>query len=212
MSFSIASGTADLYDGAVVAADGLSFDGSSYALINTAGMLDHLGVYTIEFEVSPNGTINNAGLMWLSTWGAGPRQMMYFDNRWGWSWITVLQGAINGEYDFRENVSRSMPAGFSHVAFVCDTTTVKVYVNGVLKNTYTDMSQHLGFSDYIWRFGADYGSWQGPLNGKLRNVRFSRSIRYSGPFTPPASLPAFDIETLFRASFLNDASFQYMCV
>ena len=99
----------------------------------------------------------------------------------------------------------ALPANqWSHVAVVYDNGAVRIFVNGV-SNTPATVGATLRISTAGLRLGglAGYPFFAGALD----DVRISSAARYIANFTPPATLPAADADTLAQWAF-NEGSGQ----
>ncbi|HHW88054.1 MAG TPA: hypothetical protein GX400_17835 [Chloroflexi bacterium] len=97
----------------------------------------------------------------------------------------------------------TLPAGqWAHVAAVYDNGAVRLFVNGVATTPAT-----VGATLRITPSGLRMGGVPGYayFAGALDDVRISASVRYTANFTPPATLPAVDVDTLAQWAFNEGA-------
>lgn len=83
-------------------------------------------------------------------------------------------------YGISEEVT--IPSGWNHIAFVCHSGMIKIYLNGLLviskaKYTYTFPSGNFYIGS---RFNANYD-----FNGYIDELRISNIARWTSDFTPP---------------------------
>ena len=83
---------------------------------------------------------------------------------------------------------------WTHLAIVRVSNTVKFYVNGVADATTVSLTGNLTDLEYIGT-GRSFTSAGQVFDGKVSNVRFSSTARYTSNFTPPTAAFATDSDT-----------------
>lgn len=184
------------------------FNGSDmYQTVTHATSLNLTAAFTIEFWMMmtyyPNGTGGGASrhiitkspssgsIGWtIAIDGSG---LLYFYDYVGSTayYVNSTSPHVSSGY------YRFLPGIWYHVAFVRENTAAsgfKFYVDGQLKNTYSNSTSFTNADNMV--IGRDRG---GTLYyaGWLHNMRISNSARYTGVFTPPATLFTHDSNTLF---------------
>jgi hypothetical protein len=87
-----------------------------------------------------------------------------------------------------------------HCAVVKNGTDMKVYVDGVQDSSST-LSNSTFSLDPNYVFVGDFGPGGYPMDGRLSNLRFSDTARYTSAFTPPSSPLSEDGDTVFLMPF-----------
>ena len=153
--------------------------------------------FTVEAWVRPAGA-NANGIMlaeaddnngWSLELDAG-RPILWLSTNVGW------QGVL---------YPTALPAGqWAHVAAVYDNGAARLFVNGVATTPAT-VGATLRITTGGFRMGGVPGFTY--FAGTLDDVRISSSVRYTANFTPPATLPAPDANTLAQWA-LNEGAGQ----
>ncbi len=157
----------------------MSFDGGTTLLTLPGSTLwSQVGAYTLEAWVN---LPNNGGGGWL------------------WSRVTPnylnLIVNSNGSVDIDKSsvgIQRSFAAGtiptntWAHIAMTSDGTTVRFFVNGVLKGSFAAGSQSNGGGGSI--VIGRYANGNGWFKGAVDELRWTSGVaRYTADFTPPTA-------------------------
>lgn len=162
----------------------LTFDGANDFV--AAARSVNASRFTVEAWVRPAGASANGIMLaeaddnngWSLELDAG-RPILWLSTNVGW------QGVL---------YPTALPAGqWAHVAAVYDNGAVRLFVNGVATTPAT-----VGATLRITTGGLRMGGVPGYtyFAGALDDVRLSSSVRYTANFTPPATLPSPDVDTL----------------
>ena len=161
----------------------LSFDGVDDVVIAAAA--NHAGVLTVEFWVRPSSSAMEAIIINQA------------DDVDGWS-VELNDGrpsfwvATSGGWQVVRHSTLLAGGTWYHVAATYNNGAARVFVNGQPGTAATLPSGLRVAADL--RFGGIPG--YGRFAGNLDDVRISQVVRYSAAFTPPATLPALDTNTL----------------
>lgn len=127
-----------------------------------------------------------------------------FNNSANGSVFSVRVNGLGNHYFGTATVNNG---AWHHVAVVCDSNALKVYVNGVLdiSATITPVSANRP----VWiGTNHDYASYNTDINGFMAGVRIvNNAAVYSANFTPPTSPPTAITNTQLLCNFTNAAIF-----
>ncbi len=167
------------------------FDGTGdyLSIADSAALQFGTGNFTVEcwvYEPAQSGQYNTV----IGKWGSG------FGTTGDWSLRTRFNNATqfavtirntSGWYDIQTNVSVSDNT-WHHLAFVRDsTTTIKLYIDGVLKTTQAVSSSDIVGSSATMSIGGNIASSTGEVasTGYISNVRITKGqALYTTTFTP----------------------------
>lgn len=170
------------------------FDGSGdyLSIADSAALQFGTGNFTVEcwvYEPAQSGQYNTV----IGKWGSG------FGTTGDWSLRTRFNNATqfavtirntSGWYDIQTNVNVSDNI-WHHLAFVRDsTTTIKLYIDGVLSATQAVSSSDIVGSSATMSIGGNSASSTGEVasTGYISNVRITKGLAvYTGAFTPPTA-------------------------
>ena len=194
-----AVGEANASGSAKFGSNSLTFDGSGdYLTTPSAAILDLGDNYTIECWVYPNssdltGGIVHRGIYYASGNGAQSE---------AWASITASIRALGSSLRFyfyattnatEQSVDVSQtyfPANaWTHLAMVRSGTSGKVFANGVLVGTISGLNsnassdQPLIVGTWVYKVSGN-DTYAGYWNGRIDELRITRSARYSAAFTP----------------------------
>ena len=197
-----AVGEANASGSAKFGSTSLTFDGSGdYLTTPSAAILDLGDNYTIECWVYPNssdltGGIVHRGIYYASGNGAQSES---------WGSITASIRALGSSLRFyfyattnatEQSVDVSQtyfPANaWTHLAMVRSGTSGKVFANGVLVGTISGLNsnassdQPLIVGTWVYKVSGN-DTYAGYWNGRIDELRITRSARYSAAFTPPTA-------------------------
>jgi len=137
--------------------------------------------FTVECWVKPavNGLSNGLGIAGKGTGNAGAGT--------GWSFRVDGNGYLvwdDGATTLTQTLTSSnvRAGGWYHVAITRSNTVLKIYVNGIESGSRT-LSGIAGVS------GSSQTQWviNNTVNGHLSSIRFTKSVVYTGNFTPPSN-------------------------
>ncbi|HHW88056.1 MAG TPA: LamG domain-containing protein [Chloroflexi bacterium] len=172
----------------------LNFDGVDDVVL--ARQVNHAGVLTVEFWVRPATSSMEAVVVSQAT-----------DND-GWSfelnagrpsfWVNTSRG-----WQVVRHATRLVGGNWYHVAATYNNGPARVFVNGQAGTASTLQSGLTPAGELSFGGIPGYGRFVGALD----DIRISQSVRYSVQFTPPATLPPADANTLGQWS-LNEGGGQ----
>jgi hypothetical protein len=173
----------------------LSFDGANDFV--TAARSVSTSRFTVETWVRP-ASANATGIMiaeaddangWSLELDAG-RPALWVATNAGWQGVLHPTALTAGQW--------------THVTAIYDNGAVRLFVNGI-SSTPATVGATLRITTGGLRLGGIVGYPY--FAGALDDVRISGAVRYAANFTPPATLPAADADTLAQWS-LNEGSGQ----
>lgn len=124
----------------------------------------------------------------------GQHQWPENTNNW-WCFLGVAAGiyvyiANGGAYDLIQTTGFSWSANqWYHFAVVRTGSTVKIYIDGVLKGSGTSTKTLMPNNDRKLTIGADNIGAQVRMNGNLFGVSISKTAEYTANFTPQTAVP-----------------------
>ena len=170
---------------------GVALDGTA-SFLRATGAGDISGDFTLEawvFMNSANGnyihlTYNSGGLINVFNIYNGSAQNFLFGT-----------SSTAGQTTLEFNDTTWDAGVWTHLAVVRSSGTLKIYVNGVADSTTsTAVSGNLTDLEYIGT-GRGFTSSGQVFDGKVSNVRFSSTARYTSNFTPPTAPFTTDSDT-----------------
>ena len=170
---------------------GVALDGTA-SFLRATGAGDISGDFTLEawvFMNSANGnyihlTYNSGGLINVFNIYNGSAQNFLFGT-----------SSTAGQTTLEFNDTTWDAGVWTHLAVVRSSGTLKIYVNGVADaTTSTAVSGNLTDLEYIGT-GRGFTSAGQVFDGKVSNVRFSSTARYTSNFTPPTAHFTTDSDT-----------------
>lgn len=166
--------------------------GSSTNTLRAVGAGDISGDFTVETWVFMN---NDNGNYIHLTYNSGGIVNVF--NVYNGSVQNFLFGTSStaGQTTLEFNDTTWDAGVWTHLAMVRSSGTLKIYVNGVADaTTSTAVSGNLTDLEYIGT-GRSFTSDARIFDGKVSNVRFSSTARYTSNFTPPTAPFATDSDT-----------------
>ena len=144
------------------------------------------GDFTIEAYINPDNVSGTKAI--VSTWNPGSNRRSYTLNLSNAS----VQGATHpdgGSGGHPSVIGGTVTAGaWSHVAFVRDGSTLRLFVNGTQVGTTTASTVYSNTTDNL-EIGAYPGSTSNYFAGKIQDVRIYKGVaKYTSNFTPPAAI------------------------
>jgi hypothetical protein len=197
-----AVGNANTNGDAKFGSNSLAFDGDGdYLTTPSAVILDLGDNYTIECWVYPNssdltGGIVHRGLYYASgngeqstTWGSLTASIRSLGSFLRFYFYANLNSTDQGEQSV--DVSQTFfPANtWTHLAMVRSGTSGKIFANGVLVGTISGLNsttasdQPLIVGTWLYKVSGN-DTYAGYWNGRIDELRITKSARYSSAFTP----------------------------
>ena len=182
--------TASVNGGAVISTDQSKFGGSSYEGNGSNSYLSYAASsdfdfgtedFTVEHWFYLNSASDSGAMIdaWHGSSASGGWQTYYR------SASTDLRFYLKSGSTTKIISTGSVSANtWYHIAVTRESGTVKIYLDGVLKDSVSD-SGNVGFSDKTLSIGRQTDSSSGILNGYLDEVRITKGVaRYTADFTP----------------------------
>ena len=182
--------TASVNGGAVISTDQSKFGGGSYEGNGSNSYLSYAassdfdfgtGDFTVEHWFYLNSASDSGAMVdaWHGSSASGGWQTYYR------SASTDLRFYLKSGSTTKIISTGSVSANtWYHIAVTRESGTVKIYLDGVLKDSVSD-SGNVGFSNKTLSIGRQTDSSSGILNGYLDEVRITKGVaRYTADFTP----------------------------
>jgi hypothetical protein len=157
------------------------FDGTGdyLSVPNNAAFQFGTGNFTVEFWVYANGSNNTHGLVAASLTGSGYWASLLFSGLIYWQsqngTTNLFSASFSGYYD-----------KWTHVAFVRNSGTTRLYLNGVEQVSASDSTNYNGSSGN-YDIGRDQDN-TAFLNGYISDLRIIKGTAvYTSNFTPPTA-------------------------
>jgi hypothetical protein len=175
----------------------LAFDGDGdYLTTPSAAILDLGDNYTIECWIYPNSSDLTGGIVHRGLYYAGGPQSTTWDSltasiRCLGSSMRFYFFATDNTNEQYVDISQSFfPANtWTHLAMVRSGTSGKIFASGVLAGTISGLNSTAASSEPLvvgtWRYiqNGDV-AFAGYWNGRIDELRITKSARYSSAFTP----------------------------
>ena len=157
----------------------MKFDGSGdyLTILNLDGFQFGTGNFTVEFWLYANSSSTTHGLIAASLTGSGYWASLIFSGLIYWQSpngaTNLLSASYSGYYDT-----------WTHVAFVRNSGTTKLYLDGIEKASASDATNYNGASGF-YDIGRDQDN-SAFLTGYIDDLRITKGVaRYTANFTPP---------------------------
>lgn len=159
------------------------FDGTGDALVADATILPTgtTATWTVETWFRQSATQSSTKYFFSNQGAAGQDIAMFIrtDNQIG----LFINGTVTGFFSGTGYISNNT---WHHLAWTRDGNTVKIWIDGVERNSRTTGSTFTtDVSDL--RIGAQTAAGASSLNGWMDLIRVSDTVRYTGSFTPATS-------------------------
>jgi YD repeat-containing protein len=146
------------------------------------------GAYTVEFWIRPSSFKANAWLFFQAnqTTGSVPAPLQINLTTAGLVWVYGSSDNVSWLFTDGFKSTTALPlATWSHVALADDSTTARLFINGVLQATRATWPKT--DSSSLLRIGGSYIAGDREFEGYLDDIRVTKGIaRYTASFTPPA--------------------------
>lgn len=168
---------------------------------------------TVEFFFKPDQSVGGGSYNILSSAGSvtGPDGNVSFAIQHVGTDALLAKLNVNGSVHGIYTPNSSVTAGnVYHVAFTYDGTTMRLFINGVLKASEVNVGTITQKSGEDFTLGNQVGAFpeatfDNPMTkGWVDSLRISSSPRYTANFTPPAAKHSNDGNTLFLLNFDNN--------
>lgn len=134
------------------------------------------GDFTIEAWLR-FGTLSTAGYIFSQRLTSGFSLQVLADGR-----LNAITPSVNS---LTENTVLMVANTWYHVALTRSGTTIKIWVDGVERNTTTNSENGLSGTSYVGAGTVGSGS---VLNGRIDDLRITKGVcRYTATFTPPTA-------------------------
>jgi hypothetical protein len=157
------------------------FDGTGdyLSVANNAAFQFGTGNFTVEFWVYANSSSATHGLVAASLTGSGYWASLIFSGLIYWQSQNGTTNLLSASYSGYYNI-------WTHVAFVRNSGTTKLYLNGIEQASASDSTNYNGSSGN-YDIGRDQDN-TALLTGYLSNVRIVKGTAvYTSNFTPPTT-------------------------
>ena len=144
------------------------------------------GDFTIEAYINPDNVSGTKAI--VSTWNPGANRRSYTLNLSNASVLgaTHPDGGSGGHPSVMGGTVTAK--AWSHVAFVRDGSTLRLFVNGTQVGTTTASTVYSNTTDNV-EIGAYPGSTSNYFAGKIQDVRiYKGAAKYTSNFTPPSAI------------------------
>jgi hypothetical protein len=178
---------------------------SDYITIADGTLVYSSTPFTIDFSVYTDANATSGIKTMASQWGGGNRWIIQGGNDSN-EYYALVQA--NGQQFVFFTIT---PGQWNHIAVVReDNTTLKVYVNGVLDDTNTNINGDVNTgSGDITLFINGEGNQQ-PFSGYIEDFRITSAARYTGGFTPPAAASEYSLGSIgANAASIKIASIEF---
>ena len=149
------------------------------------------GDFTIQFWLYPSSW-NNSGHI-FGHWVGGQYHQFLIYSHTGADW-KFYASSNNSTWNLASAASVGIDRwtnSWKHVAMTYDQSagTVKFWLNGTLESTHTGITglKSNGYTSSVLSFGEDQNSGYPAYSGYIQDIKVSRSVEYTGNFTPPTT-------------------------